>query len=263
MSVPTAISGGRRVRIKSATQPSKSVAFNAENVLKISIWTTKFYVVTDEPECGIGHPACDLTRRCTQPTAKISSVHFPNAYYRKATCSWHIAAKVGSFIELTFLAFDINSRHQCTHSSTSLTLFDGSSDKSDVLGIYCNATAPPKILRSSFNNMFLKFVSGTDDPGRGFLTEYQARTFELNSTFGNSSGKKRKGKALARKYSVILLAVCTLHLLLMSFRKFLFRFFFHVSYLLFVLVSNKHCETRNNDLFIEANGFLVTGKVDL
>ena len=154
--------------------------------------THAFLVVADEPECGIGHPACDLTRQCTQPTAKISSVHFPNAYYRKTTCSWRIVEKMGSFIELTILAFDINSRQKCTQASTSLTIFDGSSEQSDILGIYCNETAPPKALKSSFNNMFLKFASGTDEPGRGFLAEYQARRFELDSSFGNTSGKKRK-----------------------------------------------------------------------
>ena len=52
---------------------------------------------------------------------------------------------------------------------------------------------PPKILKSSFNNMFLKFTSGTDEPGRGFLAEYHAKRFELSTTFGNTSGKKRKG----------------------------------------------------------------------
>ena len=114
------------------------------------IIATKHFLIADEPECGIGHPACDLTRQCTLPSAKISSVHFPNTYYRKATCSWHIAVKVGSFIEVAFLAFDINSRQKCSEASSSLTIFDGSSGNSDVLGIYCNQTAPTKNFKKQF-----------------------------------------------------------------------------------------------------------------
>ncbi len=123
------------------------------------------------------------------PMAKISSVRYPNTYYRKATCSWHISATTGSFIEVRFLDFDIVSRHQCSQTSTRLIVFDGTSEKADTLGAFCNQTIPPKVIRSSFNNMFLKFTSGTDEPGRGFLAEYEARKFELNSTFGNTSGK--------------------------------------------------------------------------
>ena len=68
--------------------------------------------------------------------------------------------------------------------STYLTIYDGLTDDNDVLGSYCNNQLPPDDLISGFNEMFIRFQAGQEDPGTGFLIEYNSEVFmeEENST---------------------------------------------------------------------------------
>ena len=84
---------------------------------------------------------------------------------------------------MTFLTFDVPSWDNC--ESAYVSLYDGQSDRDHTIGLYCNNNLPPSKLISSFNEMFIRFQSGTEDPGKGFLLEYSTEVFvPLNSTLG-------------------------------------------------------------------------------
>ena len=120
--------------------------------------------------------ACDFTRVCTSHYGRIASVGFPEPYAQRSACTWAISTHSGTYIALTFLQFDIPSLGDC--SSSSLQLFNGKSDnKASELAVFCNKQPPPEDAEmfSDFNDLFLKFVSGAEEPGTGFLAEYEQR----------------------------------------------------------------------------------------
>lgn len=51
--------------------------------------------------------------------------------------------------------------------------------------------------------MFLKFTSGTDAPGKGFLAEYIARDFQLTIALENSSGIRFGSKVKIGHYFML------------------------------------------------------------
>ena len=82
-----------------------------------------------------------------------------------------IISPEGSYISASFIAFDLPSWGNC--ESTYINLYDGLTDTYDLLGSYCNNNRPPENLTSSFNEMFIRFQSGQEDPGTGFLLQYK------------------------------------------------------------------------------------------
>ena len=73
---------------------------------------------------------------------------------------------------MTFPHFDIPSLGQC--DSSSLTVYNHRSEDWDfILGVYCNAQYPDEVIRSDFNFLFLKFQTGAEEPGSGFLAEFE------------------------------------------------------------------------------------------
>lgn len=128
---------------------------------------------TDIRRCEMDHlAACDYTRVCAYEHAQIASVGFPQPYAQRSACSWKISTRPGTYITLEFLQFDIPSLGEC--DSSSLTLYNGVTDnKGFELGAYCNVMKPPNEIFSDFNDLFLKFLSGAEEPGNGFLAEYE------------------------------------------------------------------------------------------
>ena len=141
----------------------------------------------DIPSCQMGHvAACDLTHSCTTEHARIASVGYPNSYYQRSTCTWSILTQPGTFILLEFLTFDIPSLGKC--DSSSLAIYNAQTDKYEALfGIFCNLQPPTERSRSDFNFLYLKLHAGAEEPGQGFLAEYEQRQRgNLNTSFENS-----------------------------------------------------------------------------
>ncbi|XP_072046390.1 lactadherin-like [Amphiura filiformis] len=125
--------------------------------------------------CEMDHLAgCDFTRVCTYHSGRIASVGFPEPYAQRSACAWSISTHPGTYISLTFLQFDIPSLGDC--DSSSLTLYNGNAESSGTeIAVYCNQLVPPEEVFSDFNNLFLKFLSGAEETGIGFLAEYEQR----------------------------------------------------------------------------------------
>ena len=146
-----------------------------------------FSLSTEIRTCAIGHSACDNVHICDAPTARIASAGYPHTYFIRSRCAWRINTPEGTFISVTFLAFDVPSWDNCI--STFVSIYDGQGDSNDMLGSYCNSNPPPPSnLISSFNEMFIQFQSGTENPGKGFMLEYSNEVFKVtsNSTLGKN-----------------------------------------------------------------------------
>ena len=144
------------------------------------------FVCIEIAECAIGHSACDNVHLCDAPAARIASAGYPHTYFIRSRCAWRITTPEGTFISVTFLTFDVPSWDNC--ESTYVSIYDGLSDRDDILGSYCNREMPPSTLISGFNEMFIRFQSGTEDPGTGFLLEYNSEVFMESNTTDEVSG---------------------------------------------------------------------------
>ena len=114
---------------------------------------------------------CDYTRVCSHRQGQIASIDYPQLYAQRTTCSWAIVTDAGTYVSLRFLDLDIPSLGQC--ESSSLTVYNSERDvDASTIGVFCNEYAPPATILSDFNQLFLKFHTGAEDAGTGFLAEY-------------------------------------------------------------------------------------------
>ncbi|XP_072020990.1 uncharacterized protein [Amphiura filiformis] len=130
--------------------------------------------ISGRRRCEMDHLAsCDYTKQCTYDKGRISSIGFPNPYSQRSTCSWHITTEAGTYIVLSFGHFDVPSLGQC--DSSSLTIYNAHSDQNSetVLGNFCNEQRPLAELLSDYNYLFLKFHSGAEEAGTGFVADYE------------------------------------------------------------------------------------------
>ena len=143
-----------------------------------------FYPI-DIPECGIGHSACDTIHHCDGSTALIASKNYPLFYFKTDQCTWQITTPAGTYISVFFIDFDVPS-HQTSWGvceSTYINFFDGLAATFDhgLLGSYCNENPPPEKLISNFNEMLILFESGQENPGTGFLIQYNSEVLKPKS----------------------------------------------------------------------------------
>jgi len=75
-------------------------------------------------------------------------------------------------IRLTFSKFDVELSENCVYDH--LSVFDGDSDQSPTIGVYCGKRLPQELIQSSGSTLFLAFVSDSEDNGRGFVVDWEA-----------------------------------------------------------------------------------------
>jgi len=89
-------------------------------------------------------------------------------YHNNANCSWLIAPDDSiSYIKLNFSKFN-------TDAADILTVYDGPSASSPVLGTYSGSTLPTVTVSSTGPKMFVTFVSNATTTAPGFLLTYDA-----------------------------------------------------------------------------------------
>ena len=88
----------------------------------------------------------------------------------------------GTYISASFITFDLPSWGKC--ESTYINFYDGLTDTYNLLGSFCNEHPPPTKLISSFNEMFVRFQSGQEEPGTGFLFQYNGEVLTGDNTTG-------------------------------------------------------------------------------
>ncbi|XP_078540684.1 astacin-like metalloendopeptidase [Lissotriton helveticus] len=132
--------------------------------------------VTDGSITASGFKASYSNAQCggtfTSSAGTISSPYFPNVYHANMDCSFYILAPAGYKVLLTFTSFAVEPDPTCAYDS--LSIFDGATTTSPLIGKYCGTRLVPPVT-STGSSLLLQFHSDESLNMKGFQATY---TFE-------------------------------------------------------------------------------------
>ncbi|XP_021476232.2 cubilin [Oncorhynchus mykiss] len=99
----------------------------------------------------------------------ISSPAYPNLYPSPSRCTWLLEAPEGHTITLTFSYFNLEPHNTCGWDS--VTIFNGGSPGSPVIGQYCGTTSPGTI-QSGSNKLVVVFLADHSVSRGGFVATW-------------------------------------------------------------------------------------------
>ncbi|XP_070174677.1 prolow-density lipoprotein receptor-related protein 1-like isoform X1 [Littorina saxatilis] len=120
----------------------------------------------------------------TEPTGSIQSLNYPNGYENRLRCNYTITVPVGHRIKLTFTHMDLESC--CDY----VQIRDGGNGTAPSLGQYpgYRSRTLPFTIRSSGNQMWIKFYTDSSVNGTGFYATYESAEAENYFFLITSSG---------------------------------------------------------------------------
>ncbi|KAJ3659671.1 hypothetical protein Zmor_011346 [Zophobas morio] len=123
--------------------------------------TSSGFVIRYETVCG---------GKFTAPSGVVSSPGYPNKYDHSLQCIYEIIQPLGRVIKLKIEDLDLesNSYPECVYDY--LEVRDGHDANSTLVGTYCEEVPP--LIVSSYNYLWLKFESDSNNNGRGFKANY-------------------------------------------------------------------------------------------
>ncbi|KAG7279658.1 hypothetical protein CRUP_025761 [Coryphaenoides rupestris] len=133
--------------------------------LPIVVFTPELWVhfQTDQLEGDLGFKAKYMFSECggwqTGEGGVVSSPNYPNNYPGPSRCAWLLQAPEGHTITLTFTYFNLESHTQCRWDS--LTIFNGGSPGSPLIGQYCGVSSPGAV-QSGSNKLALNFPANSE-----------------------------------------------------------------------------------------------------
>ncbi|XP_063063043.1 cubilin [Engraulis encrasicolus] len=101
----------------------------------------------------------------------IASPGYPNNYPGPSRCAWLLEAPQGHTITLTFTYFHVEEHSTCRWDS--VTIFNGGSPGSPVIGQYCGETSPGTI-KSGSNKLAIVFLADSVVNHGGFIATWSA-----------------------------------------------------------------------------------------
>uniref|UniRef100_A0A3B5AXX3 Cubilin n=1 Tax=Stegastes partitus TaxID=144197 RepID=A0A3B5AXX3_9TELE len=99
----------------------------------------------------------------------LSSPNYPNLYPSPSRCAWLLEAPVGHTISLTFSYFHVEPHDTCRWDS--VTIFNGGSPGSPIIGQYCGTTSPGTI-QSGSNKLAVVFLADHSGSSGGFTASW-------------------------------------------------------------------------------------------
>ncbi|NXG01683.1 CUBN protein, partial [Sakesphorus luctuosus] len=115
----------------------------------------------------------------------ISSPNYPEPYSNLNHCSWLLEAPEGETITLTFTAFHVENHSLCKWDS--VTILNGGSPGSPVIGKYCGNTSPGTI-RSGSSKLVVIFNSDHSIQGGGFYATWTAESLGCGGIIHSDNG---------------------------------------------------------------------------
>ncbi|XP_061441668.1 cubilin [Rhineura floridana] len=115
----------------------------------------------------------------------ISSPNYPQPYNKSSHCSWLLVAPEGHTINLTFVAFETENDRACRWDS--LTILNGGSPGSPIIGQYCG-TASPGTIQSGSNQLLINFNSDHSVQGDGFYATWTADSLGCGGILHSENG---------------------------------------------------------------------------
>ncbi|TRY89102.1 hypothetical protein DNTS_004573 [Danionella cerebrum] len=99
----------------------------------------------------------------------ISSPGYPDSYPSPSRCTWLLEAPVGHTITITFTYFEVEDHSQCAWDS--VTIFNGASPASPIIGQYCGHNSPGTI-KSGSNKLVVVFLADHTVSKGGFTATW-------------------------------------------------------------------------------------------
>ncbi|XP_053215446.1 cubilin [Podarcis raffonei] len=115
----------------------------------------------------------------------ISSPNYPSPYNSSSHCSWLLVAPEGHTINLTFVDFEIENHRTCRWDS--VTILNGGSPSSPVIGRYCG-TSSPGTIQSGSNQLLINFNSDHSVQGDGFYATWTADSLGCGGILHSENG---------------------------------------------------------------------------
>lgn len=145
--------------------------------IPIVVFTPELWVhfQTDASQGDLGFKAKYLFSECggwqTGEGGVLFSPNYPNIYPSSSRCAWLLEAPVGHTIMLTFTYFNLEAHTTCDWDS--VTIFNGGSPGSPVIGHYCGTTSPGTI-QSGSNKLAVVFLADHSVSRGGFVASWSA-----------------------------------------------------------------------------------------
>uniref|UniRef100_A0A672HTS6 Cubilin (intrinsic factor-cobalamin receptor) n=1 Tax=Salarias fasciatus TaxID=181472 RepID=A0A672HTS6_SALFA len=145
--------------------------------IPIVVFTSELYVNfrTDESPGDLGFKASYFFSECgglqTGEGGLIASPRYPGNYPSPSRCAWLLEAPEGHTISLIFSYFNLEPHSTCGWDS--VTIFNGGSPGSPVIGQYCGSTSPGTI-QSGSNRLAVVFLADHSVSKGGFLASWHA-----------------------------------------------------------------------------------------
>ncbi|XP_036916668.1 cubilin [Sturnira hondurensis] len=118
----------------------------------------------------------------------ITSPNYPASYDKLTHCSWLLEAPQGHTITLTFSDFDIESHTTCAWDS--VTVRNGGSPGSPIIGQYCG-TSNPGPIQSGSNQLVVIFNSDHSVQNGGFYATWSTQTLGCGGILHSDNGTLR------------------------------------------------------------------------
>ncbi|XP_032593172.1 dorsal-ventral patterning protein tolloid [Drosophila grimshawi] len=172
--------------------------FHSDRTVQRTGFVAQFTI--DEDECAVNNGGCQHKCRntygaylcscrngytldknglnCTETKCKfeitssygvLQSPNYPNDYARNIYCYWHFHTVLGHRIQLTFHDFDVESHQECIYDY--VAIYDGRSENSSTLGIYCGGREPYAVIAST-NEMFMVLKTDAGLQRKGFKARF-------------------------------------------------------------------------------------------
>ncbi|XP_078278371.1 cubilin [Rhinoraja longicauda] len=145
--------------------------------------------ISNSPVQDLGFVAKYSFTKCggiqTGESGFISSPNFPSPYNSLTHCAWILEAPEGHTITLSFIHF--NSEHHLACDGGSVTILNGGSFNSPIIGQYCGST-PVKEIKSGSNKLFIFFHSEHSVHQGGFYSTWKTDSLGCGGYFHAESG---------------------------------------------------------------------------
>ncbi|XP_059901037.1 cubilin [Gadus macrocephalus] len=160
----------------------------------IVVFTSELWVhfQTDQAEGDLGFMAQYMFSDCggwqSGEGGVISSPNYPDHYPGPSRCAWLLEAPEGHTITLTFTYFSLEAHSQCSWDS--LTIFNGASPGSPVIGQYCGTNSPGTV-QSGSSKMAVVFLGDHSVSKGGFVASWTADSSGCGGVMHVASGSVR------------------------------------------------------------------------
>ena len=103
----------------------------------------------------------------------ITSPGYPRSYGSHIGCDWTFTASEGSIVMVDFKDIDIGiSEYDNCDEDDGIFVHDGPTNSSELIKMICHSDGPTEVVKSTGNQMFIRFLVSYAGSNRGFLADY-------------------------------------------------------------------------------------------